>query len=75
MVQEIYSSLTAPKRSTWNEEEIKCLLEVWTADYTREQSEQTNKNQDKFTTFSQRMSEKGFQSTAKQCHIHVKRQS
>ena len=50
--------------STWSQEEMECLLDIWTDIHIESMLENTHKNHDAFNTFSTRMREKEFDRSA-----------
>ncbi len=59
--------------STWGDEEIRFLIEIWSDDYIKTQLERIHKNNETFNLFSERMRERGFDRTGEQCHLKVKK--
>ncbi len=59
--------------STWGDEEIRFLIEIWSDDYIKTQLEKTHKNNETFNLFSERMRERGFNRTGEECHLKVKK--
>lgn len=67
------TSQNMSRGSTWGTEETECLLYIWADANIKSMLEKTHKNADAFTMFSTRMKEKGFDRSAHQCHVKVKK--
>ena len=59
--------------STWAEEEIRYLISIWSDENIKSQLENTHKNANMYKLFSERMKERGYERTAEQCHLKVKK--
>ncbi len=57
----------------WSQEESCVLIEIWKDDYIKRQLSSTHKNIKVFILFAQKMKERGYNRTALQCRVKVKK--
>ncbi|XP_049917254.1 interferon-induced protein 44-like isoform X2 [Epinephelus moara] len=58
---------------TWSFEEVQALIDIWSEDYMSQLLVATHKNYEVFKLFSERMAARGFNRSAVQCRIKVKK--
>lgn len=58
---------------TWSNEEVKCLINIWSDEQVSKILEKTHKNAEVFKMFSDQLTECGFNRSVEQCRIKVKK--